>query len=144
MSGKGRRRRHCIDYRHVIAGLRKKPRAFLYCNWQSNLLPTVEFCQIWEQLKTQFEHNQAAKLIVEALYLAASYNQEKEVAVFSSKALAQNNLTLARLQQQFAPDLYVAKDTLALILDLSTTGLTFEGYRAYCPMILITIVLVSK
>ena len=103
--GKGRRRGRCINYRHVIAGLRKKPRAFLYCNWQSDLLPTLEFRQIWEQLKAQFERDEAAKLIVEALYLAATYDQEKAIADFLSEALVQNNLTLARLQQQFMPDL---------------------------------------
>jgi hypothetical protein len=103
--GKGRRRGRCIDYRHVIEGLRKKPRAFLYCNWQSDLLPTVEFRQIWEQLKAQFERDQAAVLIVEALYLAATYDQEKAIADFLSEALAQGTLTLARLRQQFTPDL---------------------------------------
>lgn len=29
--GKGKRRARCINYRHVVAGLRRKPRAFLYC-----------------------------------------------------------------------------------------------------------------
>ena len=80
VAGKGRRRGRCIDYRHVIEGLRKKPRAFLYCNWQSDLLPTVEFRQVWEQLKAQFERDQAAVLIVEALYIAATYDQEKALA----------------------------------------------------------------
>ena len=103
--GKGRRRGRCIDYRHVIEGLRKKPRAFLYCNWQSDLLPTVEFRQVWEQLKAQFERDQAAVLIVEALYLAATYDQEKAIAFFLSEALAQGTLTLARLRQEFTPDL---------------------------------------
>lgn len=106
--GNGRRRGRCINYRHVIGGLRKKPRAFLYCNWQSDLLPTLEFRQVWEQLKAQFERDQAAVLIVEALYLAATYDQEKTIADFLSEALAQNNLTLARLQQQFMPDLSAA------------------------------------
>lgn len=104
VSGKGRRRGRCIDYRHVIEGLRKKPRAFLYCNWQSDLLPTVEFRQVWEQLKAQFERDQAAVLIVEALYIAATYDQEKTIADFLSEALAEGTLTLARLQQQFIPD----------------------------------------
>jgi hypothetical protein len=103
--GKGRRRGHCIDYRHVIEGLRKKPRAFLYCNWQSDLLPTLEFRQVWEQLKAQFERDQAALLIVEALYIAATYDQEKAIADFLAQALAEGTLTLARLQQQFIPDL---------------------------------------
>lgn len=103
--GKGRRRGRCIDYRHVIEGLRKKPRAFLYCNWQSDLLPTVEFRQVWKELKAQFERDPAAVLIVEALYIAATYDKEKAVTDFISEALVQGTLTLARLQQQFRPDL---------------------------------------
>lgn len=120
--GKGRRRGRCINYRHVIAGLRKKPRAFLYCNWQNDLLPTVEFRQIWEQLKAQFERDQAAKLIVEALYLAATYDKEKETAIFISEALAQNNLTLACLQQQFMPDL------LAVLPPVETQQHSLDSY----------------
>lgn len=103
--GKGRRRGRCIDYRHLIEGLRKKPRAFLYCNWQADLLPTPEFRQIWDQLKTRFERDQAAVLIVEALYIAATYDQEVAVTDYLAQALAQGNLTLTRLQQQFIPDL---------------------------------------
>jgi hypothetical protein len=102
--GKGRRRGRCIDYRHLIGGLRKKPRAFLYCNWQSDLLPTLEFRQLWEQLKASFERDQAAVLIVEALYLAATYDPESAVVDFCTQALAQGTLTLASLQQQFMPD----------------------------------------
>jgi hypothetical protein len=103
--GKGQRRGRCIDYRHLIGGLRKKPRAFLYCNWQSDLLPTLEFRQLWEQLKAQFERDQAAVLIVEALYIGATYDLETAVVDFSIQALAQGTLTLASLQQQFMPDL---------------------------------------
>ena len=102
-SGKGRRRGRCIDYRHLIGGLRKKPRAFLFCKWQTDLLPTAEFRQLWQQLKTQFERDQAAVLMVEALYIAATYDQEQAVAEYLSEALAKNQLTLARLQQQFIP-----------------------------------------
>ena len=102
-SGKGRRRGRCIDYRHLIDGLRKKPRAFLFCKWQSDLLPTVEFRQLWAQLKQQFERDQAAKLIVEALYIAATYDQEQAVCDYMTEALAQKQLTLSRLQQQFMP-----------------------------------------
>ena len=103
IAGKGRRRGRCIDYRHLIGGLRKKPRAFLFCKWQSDLLPTAEFRQLWKQLKTGFERDQAAKLIVEALYIAATYDQEQAVCDYMSEALAHKQLTLARLQQQFMP-----------------------------------------
>ena len=103
IAGKGRRRGRCIDYRHLISGLRKKPRAFVFCKWQSDLLPTAEFRQLWEQLKSQFERDQAAVLMVEALYIAATYDQEQAVADYLAAALAKNQLTLARLQQQFVP-----------------------------------------
>ncbi|WP_071777033.1 hypothetical protein [Synechococcus sp. PCC 7335] len=102
-SGKGQRRGRCIDYRHLIGGLRKKPRAFIFCKWQSDLLPTAEFRQLWQQLKAQFERDQAAVLMVEALYIAATYDQEQAVADYMNKALAQQQLTLRRLQQQFIP-----------------------------------------
>ena len=103
IAGKGRRRGRCIDYRHLIGGLRKKPRAFLFCKWQRDLLPTAEFRQLWEQLKAQFERDQAAVLMVEALYISATYDQEQAVAAYLADALAKNQLTLRHLQQQFMP-----------------------------------------
>ncbi|NEP20134.1 MAG: transposase family protein, partial [Leptolyngbya sp. SIO4C1] len=103
VSGKGRRRGRCIDYRHLIGGLRKKPRAFLFCKWQNDLLPTAEFRQLWQEMKVQFERDQAAKLMVEALYIAATYDKEQAVADYLSDALEKKQLTLSRLQQQFMP-----------------------------------------
>ena len=103
LAGKGRRRGRCIDYRHLIGSLRKKPRAFLFCKWQRDLLPTAEFRQLWGQLKTHFERDQAALLIVEALYIAATYDKEQAVCDYMSAALAEKQLTLRRLQQQFMP-----------------------------------------
>ncbi|PSB27646.1 IS21 family transposase [Chlorogloea sp. CCALA 695] len=32
------RRARCVNYRHVIDSLRRKPRAFLHCSWQQDLL----------------------------------------------------------------------------------------------------------
>ncbi|EDX83480.1 hypothetical protein S7335_660 [Synechococcus sp. PCC 7335] len=66
-------------------------------------MPTAEFRQLWQQLKAQFERDQAAVLMVEALYIAATYDQEQAVADYMNKALAQQQLTLRRLQQQFIP-----------------------------------------
>ena len=103
VSGKGRRRGRCINYRHLIGGLRKKPRAFLLCKWQSDLLPTAEFRALWKQMKAQFERDQAVVLMVEALYIAATYDQEQAVAGYLSEALAKQQLTLRHLQEQFMP-----------------------------------------
>ena len=113
VSGKGQRRGRCIDYRHLIGGLRKKPRAFLFCKWQADLLPTVEFRQLWAQLKIQFERDQAAVLVVEALYIAATYDQEQTVIDYMTDALAQKQLTLRRLQQQFIPSAVAALPPIA-------------------------------
>lgn len=37
-----KRRVRSVNYRHVIDTLRFKPRAFLYCTWQQDLLPGQE------------------------------------------------------------------------------------------------------
>jgi hypothetical protein len=36
VTAKDKRRTRCVNYRHVIEGLRRKPRAFLYCTWQQD------------------------------------------------------------------------------------------------------------
>ena len=102
---KGLRRGRCIDYRHVIEALRKKPRAFLFCQWQADLLPTAEFRQIWSEMKQKFERDLAARLIVEALYIAATYDEEPAVAEYLLQTLKTGELTLANLQQKFLPKL---------------------------------------
>lgn len=43
VTDKAKRRTRCINYRHVIEGLRRKPRAFLYCTWQQELLPNEHY-----------------------------------------------------------------------------------------------------
>ena len=128
IAGKGRRRERCIDYRHLIGGLRKKPRAFLFCKWQADLLPTAEFRQLWQQLKQQFERDQAAVLMVEALYIAATYDQEQAVADYMTDALAKHQLTLARLQQQFIPN------SVAALPPIDTQQHSLDSYdQLLCP-----------
>ncbi len=112
VTGKTKRRGRCIDYRHVIDGLRRKPRAFLYCQWQQDLLPTPQYQQLWELLKTQFERDDAARLMVEALYIAATQDQQSAVADYLQQSLEMQTLTLKRLQQQFSPVPTAALPTL--------------------------------
>ena len=100
---KHKRRGRCINYRHVIEGLRKKPRAFLYCTWQQDLLPNLQFRQLWEALKGQFDRDQAAVVMLEALYIAATQDSEQAVAEYLEQELTAQILTLKRLQQQFTP-----------------------------------------
>lgn len=95
------RRARCINYRHVIDSLRRKPRAFLHCSWQQDLLPTELYRQIWRQLKEQFDPYDACRLMVESLYIAAIQDKETAVATYLEQQLASGTLTLTRLQQQF-------------------------------------------
>jgi hypothetical protein len=95
------RRTRCINYRHIMEGLRRKPRAFLYCTWQQEILPTEQWRTIWQQMMQQFDPDSAARVIVEALYLAATQDKETAVADYLAGQLQQGSLTLTGLQQQF-------------------------------------------
>lgn len=98
---KEKRRTRCINYRHVIEGLRRKPRAFLYCVWQQELLPSNLWREVWQQLKTQFALDSAAVLLVEALYIAATQDKENVVALYLQAQLETGRLSLAQLRRQF-------------------------------------------
>lgn len=95
------RRGRSIDYRHVAESLRNKPRAFLYCQWQADLLPNDQWRQQWGRLKTAFDPDSAARLITEALYIAATQDQELQVAVYLETQVAQGRLSLTGLQRAF-------------------------------------------
>ncbi len=99
-----KRRGRCINYRHVIEGLRRKPRAFIYCTWQQELLPTPAFRERWLELTAQFDLDTAAVLMVEALYIAATQNQEAAVADYLERELTAQTLNLKQLQQHFRQD----------------------------------------
>lgn len=95
------RRARVINYRHIIEGLRRKPRAFLYCTWQREILPTEQWRTLWQQVRERFEPDRAARLIVEALYIAAHQDKESAVATYLEAQLQANDLTFEGLQQQF-------------------------------------------
>ena len=95
------RRAHSINYRHVAESLRRKPGAFLHCQWQADLLPNQQWQTLWETLKTTFDCDKAARLITEALYLAATQDQEEQVADYLQQQLEDNTLTLGGLQRAF-------------------------------------------
>ena len=99
------RRARSINYKHVAESLRRKPRAFLYCQWQAELLPNDQWRAVWQTLKTQVERDQAARFITEALYIAATQDQEAAVAQYLETQLQEDSLTLAGLQRTFKSSL---------------------------------------
>ena len=100
-SSQGKRRAKCINYRHVIEGLRRKPRAFLYCTWRDELLPNDHYRRLWQQIKERFELDSAAVLIVEALYIAATQDKALAVANYLDEQLIDGRLTLVGLRRHF-------------------------------------------
>ena len=65
------RRARCIDYRHVIASLARKPQAFRYSQLRDDLLPNATYRRIWAELDARLEPRAACKRIVGILALAA-------------------------------------------------------------------------
>lgn len=101
VTAKDKRRARAINYRHVIEGLRQKPRAFIYCTWQTDLLPTEQYKTFWQKLQDQFELDSAAVVMVEALYIAATQNKEAAVADYLEAQLTASTLTLSGLRRHF-------------------------------------------
>ena len=101
VSSKDKRRARCINYRHVIEGLRQKPRAFLYCTWRDDLLPNDHYRRLWHQIQERFELDAAAVVIVEALYIAATQDKALAVANYLDEQLRDGRLTLVGLRQHF-------------------------------------------
>jgi hypothetical protein len=65
-------------------------------------LPDEQWRSLWQRLRQQFEADTAARLVVEALYLAAVHNLQNDVANYLEQQLELGLLTLSGLQQQFA------------------------------------------
>jgi hypothetical protein len=97
------RRARSVNYRHVIGSLRQKPRAFLSCIWQQDLLPDDNYRQLWQQMQARFDAYTAARLMTEALYIAATQDKEQAVATYLAAQLEAGTLSLVGLQQQFHP-----------------------------------------
>lgn len=96
------RRARCVDYRHVIHSLRRKPRAFLQSRWREDLLPNDQYRRIWRQLLEQFQPDEACRLMVESLYIAAVQDKEYLVGLWLSGQLRDKTLNLKSLKQKFA------------------------------------------
>jgi hypothetical protein len=107
------RRGRSINYRHLVESFRRKPRAFLHCDWQADVLPNEQWQQLWQQMKQILEPDSAARVMVEALYVAATQDKEEEVATYLAMQLAAQSLTLRQLQQAF--DLIPHAHTLTFI-----------------------------
>lgn len=67
--------KHCINYRHVIDGLIRKPGAFENYRYREDLFPTSRFRMTYDLLLEQHVSSQAARRYLAILELAARENE---------------------------------------------------------------------
>lgn len=97
------RRARCIDYRHVIASLARKPQAFRYSQLRDDLLPNATYRRIWAELDARLEPRAACKRIVGILALAARADCEQALGAYLLRRLAAGEIpSLFDLERRFA------------------------------------------
>jgi len=98
-------RARCIDYRHLIKALIRKPQAFRYSQLREDLLPNSTYQQIWLSIDQQLDARAACKCMVGILALAARADCEQVLGHYLSQQIQQGHLpTLLQLEQRFAPE----------------------------------------
>ena len=82
-----------IDFRHVIESLRRNPRALLRAQLQAEILPGVVWEQLWRRLLAGLPPDEAAKVIVDALHIAAKQGELNGVEMYLRRALRLGDIT---------------------------------------------------
>jgi len=121
-----------IDFRHVIESLRRKPRALLRAQLQNDLLPGESWRQLWRQLLAALPPDEAAKVMVDALHVAARTDDLAGVERYLRRQLRCGELSLTVLRDHYGlrpprgrsamPQLDIPEHTLSSydeLLDLS-------------------------
>jgi len=98
---KGQKALRRIDFRHVIESLRRKPRALLRAQLQDDLLPGEPWRQLWRQLLAALPPDEAAKVMVDALHVAARTDDLSGVERYLRRALRSGELTLTALREHY-------------------------------------------
>lgn len=97
-------RARCIDYRHLIAALVRKPQAFRYSQLREDLLPNATYRAIWQHLDRHLEARAACKRMVGILALAARAECEQALGEYLIARLVVGNIPgLHELEQRFEP-----------------------------------------
>ena len=90
-----------IDFRHAIESLRRKPCALLRAQLQDALLAGESWRQLWRQLLAALPPDEAAKVMVDALHVAARTDDLSGVERYLRRALRSGELTLTVLREHY-------------------------------------------
>jgi len=101
----GSNRVRCIDYRHVIHSLAKKPNAFRNSLLRDDLIPYGDFTLIWQQLTQSALSDSDCKYMVDLLVLADNYACEQALGRYVLSALEKGNrVTIKQCRELFGPE----------------------------------------
>ena len=96
------RRGRCVDYRHVIGSLERKPQAFRYSQLRDDLLPSDTYRLIWERLDRDLDPRAACKAIVGILSLANRADCEEALGAYILEKISDDRIpALGELQKRF-------------------------------------------
>ncbi|MCP4211908.1 MAG: IS21 family transposase [Halieaceae bacterium] len=124
-------RARCIDYRHLIGQLVRKPQAFRYSQLRDDLLPNATYQQIWVAIDQQLDPRAACKRIVGILSLATRADCEQPLGAYLQQQIAKDNLpSLHQLEQRFDPH---ASSALSDGLEESCAQHPLSAYDALMP-----------
>ena len=98
---KGQKALRRIDFRHVIESLRRKPRALLRAQLQDDLLPGETWRQLWRQLLSALPPDEAAKVMVDALHVAAKTDDLAAVERYLRRQLRGGDISLSSLRDHY-------------------------------------------
>jgi hypothetical protein len=98
---KGQKALRRIDFRHVIESLRRKPRALLRAQLQNDLLPTEAWRQLWRMLLAALPPDEAAKVMVDALHVAAKTDDLAAVERYLRRQLRSGEISLSSLRDHY-------------------------------------------
>ena len=94
----------CINYRHLINSLVRKPGAFRYSILRDDMLPTATYKKIWKLIDQHCTPRHANKLMVGILKLAADHNCEQQLGEFVLSSLNKAKIPcLGMLQNRYQP-----------------------------------------
>ena len=126
---KNGKRVHCINYRHVIHALRRKPQALASSVYRDTLFPRSEYAEAWARLSETLPRKKACRHMVDLLGLAHDENCEADLATLIAKALATGEVPTAKtLRQQLAgPDTELPEDRAVRLTDLARFDALLEG-----------------
>ena len=100
----GQRHPREIDYRHLVAALKRKPGAFARWVLRDAMFPRSEYAQTWDHISQHLPERAACRLMVDLLDLADRANVVAELAGVLAALLARGELPdIELLRDQFAP-----------------------------------------